>query len=665
MSFLAPAFLAGLLAIGLPLWLHRLSAENPNRKPFSSVMFLEAGEPQRVMARQLQYFLLLAFRIAVIVALVLAFLQPAIWRSPAAAAAGEQRLHVVVVDTSASMSAGDRWDDALDAAVDIIDAAPIADPVQVIAAGRVLEVVTGSTLDKTEARQGVRSLEPGVFFVDYGQLTRALDGVLRTAELPVVLHFVTDAQATGLPTRFADLAPAEPVEIEIHTVGEPEPNWAVDSLFGSALTGELAATVTSHADEAEDLTLTLELDGDVVERQSLSLEPGQQAVVEFAPLSLAAGANRVQVVMTPGDALEADNLRMLALNRPEPHPVLIVSGELTGTGDTRFLTDAMGVVEGLALEPEAVTASELRDRDFDEYEFVVVSDAAVLGDADAERLGTYVEAGGGLLLALGPRSASLIEVPVTGHEFQGQTSQFASAPAAPTIGTIVTDHPALAGLDTLRAARFSRHAAIEETAEDEVLIRLENGDPLLIERSLGNGRLLLWTSSLDRSWNELPKAPVFVPFVAGISDHLLGGAGFTNEAALGSTLALAAMGMSGGQIFAPDGESVLGLGGAGTDVLLDRIGFYELVGGGRAELVAVNFDARESDLAQAPDATLARWQELGRAAAEAADSAAAGVVQEDIQVPLGYWLLILLLAVAVVETGIGNWHLRVRRGIAA
>ncbi len=78
MSFLAPAFLAGLLAIAVPLWLHRLSAENPNRRPFSSVMFLEAGEPQRVLAKQLQYLLLLGFRIAVLVALVLAFIQPAI-----------------------------------------------------------------------------------------------------------------------------------------------------------------------------------------------------------------------------------------------------------------------------------------------------------------------------------------------------------------------------------------------------------------------------------------------------------------------------------------------------------------------------------------------------------------------------------------------------------
>jgi hypothetical protein len=152
-----------------------------------------------------------------------------------------------------------------------------------------------------------------------------------------------------------------------------------------------------------------------------------------------------------------------------------------------------------------------------------------------------------------------------------------------------------------------------------------------------------------------------VPLVAGVADYLLGGAGFSNEAALGSTLALQAMGMSGGQIFDPEGESVLGLAGAGTDILLEQIGFYELVGGGRSELVAVNFDVRESDLTPAPEATRTRWQGLGQVTAEADGGSV--LLSERIQVPWGYWLLLILLSAAIMESAIGNWHLRVRRGI--
>jgi hypothetical protein len=663
MTLLAPLFLAGLLAIGLPLWLHRLSAENPNRKRFSSVMFLEAGEPQRVLARTIQYLLLLAFRIGLIVAVVLAFVDPAFWRDPAAGAAGSQRLHVIVVDLSASMAAGDRWDDARDVAGDLVGDTPIADPVQIIAAGRVLEVLTSATLDKAAARQSILGLEPGVFHIDFGQMTRALDGVLRAAELPVVLHIVTDAQAAGLP-RFAELAPTEPVELIVHNVArDAEQNFAVEGLFGSALSGQLSASVVSHATRPTTKSLAIELNGAVVERQELMLEPGQQASVEFAPLTLERGANRVRVVMTPEDSLPGDDVRMLALNRPEPHPVLVVSGEITGVEDTVFMTTVMGALEGLALEPTAINARNLSEQTIADYEFVVVADAAALDDASVAALGDYVEGGGGLLLALGPRSAQLSTVPVTGHEFVTGSVGLDGPAGAVSIGSIDTSHPALAGLDTLRAARFTRHAAIREQEGDKVLIRLETGDPLLIERTQGNGRVLLYASSLDREWNDLPKEPVFVPFVAGLADHLLGGVGFTNEAALGSTLALAAMGMSGGQIYDPEGESVLGLGSG--DVLLESIGFYELVGGGRDELVAVNFDVRESDLAPADADTLTRWQELGRAAGAEPAAAAAGVVRERVQTPIGYWLLALAILAAVMESAIGNWHLRIRRGIAA
>ena len=53
-------------------------------------------------------------------------------------------------------------------------------------------------------------------------------------------------------------------------------------------------------------------------------------------------------------------------------------------------------------------------------------------------------------------------------------------------------------------------------------------------------------------------------------------------------------------------------------MLLDQVGFYEVVGGGTTELVAVNFDPRESDLTPIDAATLERWRGLGVRPGEAA-----------------------------------------------
>lgn len=662
MTLLAPLFLGGLLAIGLPLWLHRLSSENPNRRPFSSLMFLEEGEPQRVLAKNLQYLLLLAFRIGVIVLLVLAFVDPAFWRTPEVGSAEGARLHVVVLDTSASMAAGQRWDDAVDAALDVVDSLPSADRAELVAAGRTIEIVTAPTLDRAEFRQALSTLEPGVFHLDYGQLMRALDGVLRGAQWPTVLHIVTDAQASGLPGRFAELAPGAPAEIEIHPVGPAaEWNWAIESLSGSAVSGEIVATVRSFAETDAEKRLRLSLNGNVVAEESVQLGAGERQVVSFPPLELESGANRLEATIEPRDTLRADDTRMLALKRSEPRPVLLVAGDLRGR-DTLFIAEALESLEALALSVDRVQPADLADRALDDYAFVIVAEAAALDAADADRLEAYVDDGGGLLMALGPRSSSLASVPVTGQVFSATSSSLFAPSTESVIGAMDTSHPILRGLDTLRRARFTRAASVEPGPDDRVLASLDTGSPLLIESPLGAGRVLLFTSSLDKEWNDLAVQPVFVPFVAGVANYLLGGAGFSNEATLGSTLAVRAMGMQGGQIFDPTGERVLGLGGT-DDVLLDRIGFYELAGGGRTEVVAVNFDVRESPLAAAGADTIERWQALGRRPEGAAQTAAAGQALEPVLRPVGWWILILLLVVAVMETWVGNWHLRVRRGL--
>ncbi len=661
MTLLAPAFLAGLLAIGLPLWLHRLSSTNPNRRVFSSLMFLEPGEPRRMLAKKLQYWLLLAARIAVLVLLALIFAQPAWLRSPAAAAAEDGRLHVVVMDVSGSMGHEERWGRAVEAANDVLDELSSGDLVQVVAAGRVAELVTSASDDFTAARQAMATIEPTAFRMDYGQIMRALDGVIRDANRPAVLHIITDGQQTAMPARFAELAPTLPAVLEIHNVAaESDENWAIQSFSGSPLTGELEAEVRSFSDEPAERAVRLELNGSVVAERRVEIEPNGRAVVAFEPLELMAGANRVTLALDPGDRLALDDTRYLSLKRPEPRSVLLVSSGQR-TDDDLFVRAALETVGTLALEIERIGIGALADRTLAEYDFIILTDTGVVSPPNAELLTSYVAAGGEVLAALGPRASSLGAVPITGHALDSGR-QSLDANQMVSISGVDGTHPALRGLDRLRSGKFSRYVGIVPDADDDVLLELDTGSPLLVESRIGDGRVLLYTSTLDRTWNDLPVQPVFVPLLAGLANYMLGGGGFSSEAALGSTLSVRVLGMEGGQIFDPDGARALGLGGGTSDVVLGRAGFYEAVGGGRTEVVAVNPDPRESDLTPVDGSTLARWQGLGFDADGRVDVATeAG---EAVAVPLGTWLLWVLIAALLMESLVGNWHLRVRRGIA-
>jgi hypothetical protein len=664
MSLIAPAFLVGLLAIGLPLWLHRLSSDNPNKQRFSSLMFLEPGEPRRVLAKKLQYLLLLALRIGVLALLALAFAEPVIWRAPAAAGGGDDaRLHLIVLDGSASMSYGDRWDRALDAANDVLDDLRPEDRAQIVLAGRLFEVLGPPTSDVAALRQTLNTARPSVFRLEYGQLMRSIDGLIRAADLPVVLDIVTDAQATAMPARFGELAPRRPAEIVVHDVGEERSaNWTVDGFGASNVTGELTATVRSFAPEAATRTVTLTQNGRTVAEQRVEVPANGRAEVVFPALELASGSNRVEVALVPGDELPNDDRRYLAIKRPEPRKVLLVAPTAEGRA-ALFASAAFETLTTLTLQPE-VRTTVLGDPPLNGYSFVVVTDIGLLDTAQAAALQDYVQNGGRALLASGPRSSGLATLPVTGQALR--TNPQMGGRTLLSIGEVDSSHAALRGVNELRAANFTRAVNVEPAEADRILLRLTDGTPLLLERALGNGRVLLFTSSLDREWNDLPVQPAFVPLMAGIANYLLGGAGFTSEADLGSTLAVRALGFSGGQIFDPRGQPALGLGAGSEDVLLDQIGFYEVVGGGTSELVAVNFDARESDLGRIDAATLERWQGLGvRPGQETA--APAAVARSDERVPrsLGQWLVMALLILVVVESLVGNWHLRIRRGVAA
>jgi hypothetical protein len=464
-----------------------------------------------------------------------------------------------------------------------------------------------------------------------------------------------------LPVRFAELAPRRAMELRIYDVAaESAPNWGIEALEGSAVERSVTVSVRGYGPAGGAARrLILEQNGQVVREEPVTLGSNGRASLTFRDIDLAAGPNRVRARLAPADGLALDDARYLVLERPEPRPALLFSGQTQGR-DTLFLDSALQTLTELELELAQATPGQLAEQSFTNQAFVVVTDAGALTSADSETLGAYVENGGSVLLAFGPRSNSLTRVPLTEHGVGALTA--AAGQDYQRVGLLDLQHPALERAAALRNARFFRYAEIAEQPGDVVLARLEQGQPLLLERAVGNGRVLVFASSLDREWTDLPLQPVYVPFIAGVASYLAGGSR-VDVAELGSTLALRQLGLPGGQIFDPEGRRVLGIGGLGDEIVVDQVGFYEALGGGVTELVAVNLDPRESDLQHMDDTALERWREFSRPSAATA-AAEFGAGREPEPWPLWPWLLLGLVVAASMESVVGNWHLRVRRGLA-
>jgi hypothetical protein len=684
--FLAPLFLLGLLAIGVPIWLHRVARANPTQHPFASLMFVEASETQRTAKRTLRYWLLLSLRILFLIALVLAFAGPLLMERAMSGANANARLHAIVLDSSLSMQQGDRWQRALAEANAVLQDLRSSDRVLLATAeGRRVSVVQSSTPASAAGtvRGVLQALKPGIERLDYGLAMSTADNWLGSPRPPVVLHLISDLQQSAAPLRFADLEPPVQTQLVLHDVG----NAAAENVFIQSAqlttvdTRSLEVTVRGAAAKPQQRQVLLAIDGKEYGRRTIELpaggvttadpgvevegadltpEFGPQAVaspsakVLFSDLKLSAGSHRIEVSLDPADALPQDDHFYAVLEHADPKALLVTPQPRTD--DVAYFAAAIGSLAAPALQLEERAPDTIGTGALTGFSLLVIADTGALSDIQAKRIKEYVAAGGSVLATLGTRTS--IEPGALLEDWRISEPQQRAA----AVGEIATTHPVLREAGDWHSVRFFRHRAVQVGDDDKVLIAYEDGGPLLIERTIGAGHMLVLTAPVEREWNDLAIHPLFVRFIAEAARYLVRGDASAASTTVGSVVLTGLTAAGGGQIFDPQGERVLGLAQtAATDRLIpDQTGFYEIRGNDGVRWVAVNVDARESDLTPLPASFVQRWRamQVRQAAPNVAVAAPSADAKPRSLGPAVLWLAALLL---LAELLLANRYLAIRR----
>ena len=205
-----------------------------------------------------------------------------------------------------------------------------------------------------------------------------------------------------------------------------------------------------------------------------------------------------------------------------------------------------------------------------------------------------------------------------------------------------------------------------------VVARLADGTPLLMDKQMGEGHVLLFASGFDNVTNDLPLHPGFVPFVDQTARYLSGEERVSGARVVDSFVQLrnpanGAAGRCNGatvEVIGPDGKRPLSLKEAATaqSFQLTRAGFYQMrFANGQDALIAVNPDRRESDLAAIPDDVLKLWS--GSAAAGTAATRNGGGRRMNKQrISLWWWVMLMLAIAAVAESVCGQPAIWARSG---
>jgi len=285
-------------------------------------------------------------------------------------------------------------------------------------------------------------------------------------------------------------------------------------------------------------------------------------------------------------------------------PVLL-TGPTGGGGNGVFVRQALAV----GTSPRfAVTSAfgSLPSGDLGRYGVVVLDGAMQTGAHLAE----FVRRGGGLLVLLGGRSAGA----AWGPEWRGLlggtpggTVESASSSGAALAG-VSYEHSMLEPFRAPRSGDFGsvhvyRYRRFDPDSSGTVLASYDDGGAALVERRLGEGRVLVWTSSVDNVWSDLPVQPVFLPLIHQMIRYLAGYADQRASLTVGQALDVdAAREILGGGsalvVEAPSGSRAP-LDASATAAPLDEPGFYTvraLDSDLAAQTVAVNVDPGEADL---------------------------------------------------------------------
>jgi hypothetical protein len=430
---------------------------------------------------------------------------------------------------------------------------------------------------------------------------------------------------------------------------------------------EAQARVTRRGGDGEGRgSLALEIGGREIGRREVRLEPDASALVGFESFSLPQGISRGRLLLD-GDTLAADNELFFVLSRAQALPVVVLDErKAAGASGCFYVEQALRLGKEPLIEVRRRASGALGASELDQAAVVVACDVA-LGAEAVRLLRDFVERGGGLMVALGSKSeaahGALAAAGLAPPSEGGGNAEPGSRIAR--IAFLDRAHPALEPFAGPRSgdfgtARFFRHRRVRTADEDRVLARFDDGAPALIERAVGKGRVLVWTSTFDTYWNDFALQPVFLPFLHQITKTL---AGFRPPAPwhtvgdvvdLASTRGLEVEAATSGVLAAtaPDGKEI-----PATDVLqLEQRGFYALSREGEeAGVLAANVDVRESDLA-AVDAEelIAAVRPLGESAATETEAVEQTPSEREAAQGLWRYLVLAVLLLLVAEVFLAN-----------
>jgi len=611
MSFLTPFFFLGAAAVAAPILVHLVRRTRARRIQFPALLFVRQVPQRTIRRRTLQNLLLLVLRCLAILLIVIAFTRP-FFTTRAARNASGAGATVILLDNSLSMRREQLFANAQSRAEAAVNDAASNEQLAVVTFGNRYNLVNRFTNDRNRLLTTIRSSSPGWEGTNYEQALRGAESLLTELRPngPKRIVMISDFQASGWNQANATFKLASDTQLTTLDVGDPNPpaNVAVTNLeargvvFNQKYSDNLAVQISNFSDTARDhVEVTFQLNDQTVEKRDIHLDSNDNKVVEFSNFNLNEGANRATIEIAANDFAH-DNRFYFTLRREVPNKALIIESGARGANDTVHLQSALTTNDDLPFNFTVKTTGSVDPAAIAENSLVILNDSGPLPNAVADSIVRFVKAGGQLIVSTGPRTdsstfnKSLESITPAELKEAVQTKPGEST----SITSVKFDHPIFEIFQQsgrLASAQVIGYYRSEPRNNASVLARFEDGSPALLESLPDKGRVLMFTTSLGPSWNDLPLTPIYLPFI----HQMIRYAGSRDDSAwygLGQTFTVRKEAEGIPAVDSPGGNRLgeTRLTAAG-DLLVtaNEPGFYRVRYPGHPDFAAVDTDGTEGD----------------------------------------------------------------------
>lgn len=686
MNFLAPAFLGALAAIAVPVIIHLINRERKVVVEFPSLMFLQRIPYRSVRRQKIRHLLLLIMRCLALALLVAAFARPFFAKRQQAIGSAGAREVVILLDRSASMGYGNRWERARNEAKKIVGGLGATDRATLVLFAGDAVVATEPMATPSSVTAAINAAKLSSEATKYGSALKLASQIVVASSLPrreVVL--ITDYQKTGWTNHnevvFPQGTKITPVDLGGGAMSDVAVFQATTDRDSSGDRDKVtvAARLINTGAKPKNVNATLAIGGRDAQTRPVTLAASSSQQVAFTPIVVPNSATRGTVRVTP-DSLPANDVLSFTIAPDEAVPVLIVEPATPRQNQSLFLSRALAIGDRPSFRIAEKKVSELTPRDIDGRALVVLDEVSPPSGEVGKRLRALLDGGGGVVIVPGANRTETWAaewrnvMPATVGTVVDR-----SADAGGTLSQVDYAHPVFELFNAPRSgdfstARFYRYRALTPQAGSTIAARFDDGSPAMVERAVGDGKLVVWASTFDPYWTNLPLQPVFLPFVHQVGKYVGRYSDPRPWFTAGDVLDVSRHGeltapFLGGKsadsvtelvLEAPSGarERVTATGSHHLATLREA-GFYELrgrdtpVGSGRP--IAVNVDPAESDLSHfdPQDVVVAVTSVPGQRAPGSEFNAGTPQDQERRQ-KLWWYLLVVAVLLMAAETLLSN-----------